>query len=219
MITPALTFTTVGEELRRAVVWEDVVARVLPPARFRHAMGAAALASELARRFDHAEEALVTRAALIHDIGRGFPTAFLGQVEEWFGWRPDDEEVTAGAALLHGPAGGAVATAAGLPEWAAAAVRYHVTGRPQLTLADKIVMAADAAEASRRYPWAMTAREILDWSLDVAVAFWLRLKAAAVEREGRSVHTRSKEAFASFPAEVRAEAERLVYKMRLRGVI
>jgi HD superfamily phosphohydrolase YqeK len=112
--------------------------------------------------------------------------------------------------LMHGPAGAAVAAALGLPEEGVAAVRYHVTGRPDLTLLDKIIMAADAAEETRPYPWAAAARRALQDSLELAVAFWIKLKTEQVRAGGGVVHPRSSQTLAALGSETAAEARRLV---------
>ena len=113
-----------------------------------------------------------------------------------------------GADLLHGPAGAAAAAALGLPTEGAAAVRYHVTGRPDLTPADMIVMAADAAEETRPYAWAAAAREALATSLGLAVAFWVYLKAEKVRAAGLPLHPRSAETLAALDDTLAAEARR-----------
>ncbi|UCH78849.1 MAG: HD domain-containing protein, partial [Candidatus Coatesbacteria bacterium] len=121
----------------------------MPARRWRHCREASRLAEELAGRYGHVEPALVARAALLHDVGRSWRLSSLRAVSEWYGWEPDAEEWEGGEGLLHGPAGAAFASALGLSPEGAAAIRYHVTGRPDLSATDKLVMAADACEAGR----------------------------------------------------------------------
>jgi putative nucleotidyltransferase with HDIG domain len=195
--------------LRGADDLASAVRGALPAERWRHSEAAARLAGELAERYGYAEPDVVRRAALLHDVGRGLSLPALRGVPDWYGWPPDEAEWAGGADLLHGPAGAAVATALGLAAEGAAAVRYHVTGRPALTLADRIIMAADAAEETRPYDWAEVAREALETSLELAVAFWVYLKVEKVRAAGLPLHPRSAETLAAFDAKLVAEARRL----------
>jgi HD superfamily phosphohydrolase YqeK len=111
---------------------------------------------------------------------------------------------------MHGPAGAAVAAALGLAGEGATAIRYHVAGRADLSLLDKIIMAADAAEETREYPWAAAARRALQDSLDLAVAFWITFKAEQVRAAGHTLHPRSSQTLASLGSRIAAEARRLV---------
>lgn len=183
---------------------------IMPAQRWRHCREASRLAEDLAARYGHRSPALVARAALLHDVGRAWRESALRALSEWYGWEPDAEEWAGGVGLLHGPAGAAFASALGFPPEGAAAIRYHVTGRPDLTVTDKIVMAADACEPGRPHPWAVAAREALTSSLDRAVAFWVVLKTEHVRAAGLALHRRSAATLASLDGELVAEAQLLV---------
>ncbi len=206
---PRYDFESLVAALSRAEDLSSALRRIMPDARRRHSEAASDLAGDLAARYGHPDADAVRRAALLHDVGRTLGLAALKGIAHWHGWPPDDHEWAAGANLLHGPAGAAVAQAVGLSAEGAAAVRYHVTGRPELTPADKIVMAADAAERTRRYAWAPAAREALAVSLDLAVAFWLVLKVEKVRAAGLTLHPRSSQTLDALGADVVAEARRL----------
>lgn len=206
---PGGDFGRLVATLQRADDLESAVRGVLPEERWRHSEAAARLAGELADRYGYPEPDVVRRAALLHDVGRALEVPALRDVSDWYGWPPDEDEWSGGADLLHGPAGAAVASALGLAAEGAAAVRYHVTGRPDLTLADRIIMAADAAEETRPYAWAPAAREALGTSLELAVAFWVYLKVEKVRAAGFPLHHRSAETLAAFDATLIAEARRL----------
>jgi putative nucleotidyltransferase with HDIG domain len=192
---------------------EDVslaLREVMPAERWRHSEAAARLAAELAARYRYSVADVARRAALLHDVGRSLTPSALEAIVDWRGWPPDDDERAAGPDLMHGPAGAAVAAALGLAEEGVAAIRYHVTGRADLALLDKIIMAADAAEETRQYPWAAAARRALENSLELAVAFWTTLKTEQVRAAGGVVHPRSSQTLAALGSEKAAEARRLV---------
>ncbi len=182
----------------------------MPPGRWRHSDAASSLAAELATRYRYPAADVARRAALLHDVGRTLTNSALAAIVDWRGWPPDEDERAAGPGLMHGPAGAAVAAALGLAGEGATAIRYHVTGRADLSLLDKIIMAADAAEETRQYPWAAGARRALQDSLDLAVAFWLTLKAEQVRAAGRKLHPRSSQTLVSLGSRIAAEARRLV---------
>jgi putative nucleotidyltransferase with HDIG domain len=210
-MSAALDFDGLVAALRGADDWGAALRTVLPAGRWRHSEAASRLASTLAGRYGYEPADLARRAALLHDVGRALPASALSEIGDWRGWPPDDAERAAGPGLLHGPAGAAVAAALGLPEEGVAAIRYHVTGHPDSDLLGKIVMAADAAEETRPYPWAEAARRALEDSLELAVAFWITLKAELVLADGGVVHPRSSRTLASLGSETVAEARRLVF--------
>jgi HD superfamily phosphohydrolase YqeK len=185
----------------------------MEPRRRRHSLATASLAGELGVRYGYGDAGALARAALLHDVGRSLDEAEGVRAAAAYGWPADELEQTGGMGLIHGPAGAAIASAV-IEKELAASIRYHVTGRPGATVADKIIMAADAAEPTRAYPWAPTARLALATSLDVAVAFWLTLKTDSVRAAGRQVHPRALAALADVDAAVLAEAERLAVPFR-----
>jgi len=188
---------------------DSALCHIFPAGRRRHALGAASLAASLAERHGYPDAGALYRGGLLHDAGRALKAGALRSLADWRGWPPDDAELRGGDGLLHGPAGAAVAAALGLPADVCGAIRYHVTGRPGATLAEIITMAADAAEPSRPYAWADAARAALAESLDLAVAFWIHLKAGFVKADGGAVHPRAAAMWASLDDAVKREAERL----------
>ncbi len=196
--------------LRGADDLSSVLGTIMPPGRWRHSDAASRLAAELATRYRYPAADVARRAALLHAVGRTLTTSSLAAIVDWRGWPADEDERAVGPGLMHGPAGAAVAAALGLAGEGATAIRYHVTGRADLSLLDKIIMAADAAEETRQYPWAAAARRALQDSLDLAVAFWITLKAEQVRAAGRKLHPRSSQTLASLGSRIAAEARRLV---------
>jgi predicted HD superfamily hydrolase involved in NAD metabolism len=144
------------------------VQEALSPRRFQHVCGVVHTAEELARRFGaDAEKARL--AAWIHDYAREWPKERLEQTAREVGIDASFFEVTE---LLHGPI---VAALAG--QWFGIedaevhnAVRYHTSGRPGMSLLEKIVCLADAIEPGRKYPGVEQLRQIAETDLEEALA-------------------------------------------------
>lgn len=101
--------------------------RTLKPGRYRHTLGVAETAARLAEAYG-ADPKRARLAGLLHDCGK-----------------------EAGDALGHAAAGAALAEQKyGVtdPE-VLAAVRYHTTGRPAMSLLEKIIFVADYIEPGR----------------------------------------------------------------------
>jgi predicted HD superfamily hydrolase involved in NAD metabolism len=144
------------------------VQKELSPRRFQHVCGVVQMAEELAKRFGtDVEKARL--AAWIHDYAREWPVERLTQTAKEAGVDPSFFEVTE---LLHGPI-----AAANAPKWFGIededvrnAVRYHTSGRPGMSLLEKIVCLADAIEPGRRYPGVEQLRQIAEHDLEEALA-------------------------------------------------
>lgn len=128
---------------------KERVQQELSPRRFGHTVGVVQTAEKLARQHGISPER-ARIAAWIHDVAREWSVERLVQVAE-------QVEVPAGFGgipkLLHGPIAAAL-----LRDWfeiqdeeIANAIRYHTTGRIEMTMMDKIIYLADAIEPGRCY--------------------------------------------------------------------
>lgn len=147
---------------------QEATRRQMPDKRWRHTLGVVDSALELARRFggntDKAE-----LAALLHDFAKAWPTARQEQVIREHGLPPElldyDKE------LWHAHVGAwAVREEHGIEdEEVLDAIRYHTSGRINMTLTDKIVCLADYIEPGRDYPGVHKIRELAEHNLEQAL--------------------------------------------------
>ncbi|WAH38519.1 bis(5'-nucleosyl)-tetraphosphatase (symmetrical) YqeK [Alicyclobacillus dauci] len=149
------------EELSR-----DVKA-ALTPHRFQHVQGVVTCAVDLAKRYGVSiEQAEI--AAWLHDLAREWPREKLVNAVETI-------EVPHGfatiPALLHGPIAAHLGrTKYGIEdELILEAVRYHTTGRPDMTDLDMVLFVADAIEPGRTYNGVEAIRQAASKSLAEAV--------------------------------------------------
>jgi predicted HD superfamily hydrolase involved in NAD metabolism len=178
---------------------EEKLAALLTEKRYAHSVSAAAEAARLAPYYEVDEEKAYT-AGLLHDCGKDLPYKDAKALPFTPGFEPDAEEL-ASKALIHGPASAALAAEVfGVddPE-ILGAVRYHITGRPDPSPMDFVVMAADCIEPAREFPGAEKLRELATVDPDAAVVAWILLKVESATRDGDKPHGRSGEMLASLP--------------------
>ncbi len=154
-------------KLELQAVMESVRAQ-MPEKRWLHTIGVRDTAIRLARKYG-ADPVQAEWAAVLHDVAKYWPVekqrqALLdaGDTEPWLQYEKP---------LWHAPVGAIVAE----QEYQVAdelildAIRYHTSGRPQMTLLDKIVCLADYIEPGRNFPGVDRLRELADVSLESAL--------------------------------------------------
>jgi len=178
---------------------EEKLAALLAEERYAHSVSTAGEAARLAPYYDMDGEKAFT-AALLHDCGKDLSQKDAMALPFQPGFEPDAEEL-ANKALIHGPAGAAVAAEAfGIGDQEIlGAIRYHITGRPDPGPLDFVVMAADCIEPTREFPGSEKLREVAAVDPDAAVVAWILLKVESATRDGHKPHGRSGEMLASLP--------------------
>lgn len=135
--------------------------------RLNHVRGVVSSISELAKIYGADEHAAKT-AAWLHDIAREWDKKHLLEIADKAGVESEFRSVKE---LLHGP----VAAWLGKTEYGIQenpildAVYYHTTGRPDMSLLDKLLFVADAIEPSRSYPGVEKIRILAKDKLNLAV--------------------------------------------------
>ena len=133
-------------------------------------------------------------AAILHDITKGLDSGEQLRLCEKYGMMPDIQERENGK-LLHAISGAGLARAEfGVCEAVFEAILYHTTGRPGMTLLDKVLYTADYIEPNRNFAEVSKLRELAYTDLDAAVAYGLALTAEALREKGAAQHPRSKAA-------------------------
>ena len=160
----------------------------LKPTRVEHVRGAEAMARRLALRWG-ADQSDAAEAAILHDCTKKYDRDGQLRICEKYGIIPDKWEL-ANDRLLHARTGAAFAADQfGAPEHIASAIRWHTTGRPDMTLLEQIVFLADAIEENRRpYPALELIRREAFQDLDGATELCLRRTLAFLEEQGETIH-------------------------------
>ena len=155
----------------------------LKPARYTHSLGVEKMSAELAM----AHGADVEKAAFAgryHDIAKCFDDETMNSYVRKFGL--DDMYIDNNPLAHSKVAAGILHEEFGVnDEEVLDAVRYHTTGREDMTLLDEIVYVADAIEENRNYPGLKELQEQAMTDLDGACLFVMDYMLGRLELKGR----------------------------------
>ena len=155
----------------------------LKPARYTHSLGVEKMSARLAA----AHGADVEKAAFAgryHDIAKCFDNETMNRYVRNFGL--DDMYIDNNPLAHSKVAAGILHEEFGVnDEEVLDAVRYHTTGREDMTLLDEIVYVADAIEENRNYPGLKELQEQAMTDLDGACLFVMDYMLGRLELKGR----------------------------------
>lgn len=163
--------------------------------RVNHAIGCCESAVELAKRFG-ADPVAAARAGILHDVTK----ALTGEEQLHFcacHQIPVNETERLSPGLLHAKtAAWAAEHIFGESPEVCQAIRWHTTGKADMTDLQKIVYIADYIEPNRIYPGVETIREAVEEGLDAAMVAGLSDALAFVRKRGKPVCDESVQALA-----------------------
>ena len=165
----------------------------LSPNRVAHTAGCESEAVQLAMRWgENPERAAV--AGILHDVTKkpDFDTQL--KLCEKYGIILDETEKHS-PQLLHARTGAALAKDEfGVPDDVADAIRWHTTGKPDMTLLEKIIYLADIIEPNRDYEGVEELRELAYEDIDRAMGRALEISLESIRRRNIVPHTDTIEA-------------------------
>ncbi|MEH7333999.1 bis(5'-nucleosyl)-tetraphosphatase (symmetrical) YqeK [Neobacillus drentensis] len=146
----------------------QLVKKQLTEHRYQHTLGVMETAIILANRYG-ADEKKAELAAIFHDYAKFRPKEEMKDIIAAKGFPQDLLEYN--AELWHAPVGTyLVEKEAGISDRDVLdAIRYHTSGRPGMTLLEKIIYLADYIEPGRHFPGVDEVREMAQGSLDKAL--------------------------------------------------
>lgn len=136
--------------------------------RYQHTLGVMETAIALAKQYGGNEQK-AELAAIFHDYAKFRPKAEMKKIITDQGFPQDLLEFN--SELWHAPAGAhLVEKEAGISDREVLeAIRYHTSGRPGMTLLDKIIYLADYIEPGRHFPGVEEVRDMAKENLDKAL--------------------------------------------------
>lgn len=161
--------------------------KALDHQRYEHTLGVEQTAREMARIFGEDEERAAL-AGLLHDCAKCMP---LSQMVKAAKHAKIDDVMKESKALMHAVAGMCVAQEIyGVEDEAVlSAIRWHTTGRADMTRLEKIIYLADMIEPNRKpFPGLEQLRALCMTDLDGAMHAALRMSLEHVQEQGKTLH-------------------------------
>ena len=157
--------------------------------RYRHSLGVADEAVRLALHYG-ADDKKAYLAGLVHDCAKEIPVEkAIALLREKYGMLPDCVALKS-PNVLHGPLGAYMAQSLFQiydPE-ILDAVRYHTTGKANMSLLSKIIYIADYIEPGRSYPDVEKLRELTYEDIDRAILFGIDFTIGNLVNRGVVIH-------------------------------
>ena len=155
----------------------------LSPKRIPHVQGCEWEAVRLAKRWGESEED-AAEAGIWHDITKKLVLSEQLILSEKYGIINDTYE-TANVKLLHAKTGAALARDLfNISDRVYSAIRWHTTGKPDMTLLEKIIYMADYIEPNRDFPGVDKLRKLAYEDLDAAMVLGLKMSLEDIRSYG-----------------------------------
>ena len=165
----------------------------LKPKRMPHVLGTEQEAVRLARRYG-GDEIQARIAALLHDCTKKLDMPEQLALCAQYGIELDELEQKA-LKLLHSKTGAAIARDVfGVEDAVYDAIWYHTTGKPDMTLLEKIIYLADYIEPSRDFDGVDTLRQAVYEDLDHGLLMGLSMTIQEMVEMGNPVHHLTRDA-------------------------
>ena len=155
----------------------------LSPKRIPHVQDCEWEAVRLAKRWGESEED-AAEAGILHDITKKLVLSEQLILSEKYGIINDTYE-TANVKLLHAKTGAALARDLfNISDRVYSAIRWHTTGKPDMTLLEKIIYMADYIEPNRDFPGVDKLRKLAYEDLDAAMVLGLKMSLEDIRSYG-----------------------------------
>lgn len=166
----------------------------LEPQRIAHVVGCESEAVMLAKTWGEDPDTAAT-AGILHDITKKFRGEEQLNLCRKYGIVYDEAEAQ-NTAILHARTGAAMARELfHVSEEIQNAIRWHTTGKPDMSTLEKILYLADFIEPTRDFPGLDELRELAYKDLDAAMALALSLSLGDIRRRGHEVYKNTLDAY------------------------
>ena len=172
-----------------------IVKKSLSSKRFLHTVGVEREAVTLALRWG-IDPMAARRAAILHDVTKEVEDQL--KLCEKYAIMPDGWAI-ANHKLFHAQTGAEEAKGLGESDEVVSAIRWHTTGRPNMTKLEKVLYLADFVEPFRKNPeWLSELRGLVYEDLDKAMLKGLEMSIVELLQRRQDIHPSSSEALAWF---------------------
>lgn len=168
--------------------------RFLDEKRIPHVRGCEEEAAHLAQRWGESHSAAAA-AGILHDCTKRLKYEEQLQLIKKYDIVCDASLLRA-PKLLHAVTGAALAELEfSMPEEIVRAIRWHTTGRPAMSLLEKIIYLADYIEPGRDFPGVQELRKAAYEDLNGAMALGLRMSLEDLQSRGTQPHPDTQNAY------------------------
>lgn len=166
----------------------------LEPERIAHVVGCESEAVMLAKTWGEDPDTAAT-AGILHDITKKFRGEEQLNLCRKYGIVYDEAEAR-NTAILHARTGAAMARELfHISDEIYEAIRWHTTGKPDMSTLEKILYLADFIEPTRDFPGLEELRKLAYRDLDAAMALALSMCLGDIRRRGREVYKDTLDAY------------------------
>lgn len=164
-----------------------IVEEQLTEHRYQHTHGVMETAIELSKRFN-ADEKKAETAAIFHDYAKFRPKDEMKQII--IDQHMPSDLLIHNTELWHAPVGAyLVKTEVGIEdEEILNAIRFHTSGRENMTLLEKVIFVADYIEPGRHFPGVEEGRELAKQDLDHALIYALRNTIMFLAKKSQAIY-------------------------------
>ena len=177
----------------------EAVKPYLTPKRVAHVAGCESEAVKLAMHYGEDAES-AAEAGILHDITKKLTREEQLILCDKYGIICDKDQL-ANEKLLHAITGAALARAEfGVSDAVYSAIRWHTTGKPDMTLLEKIIYMADYIEPTRDFPGVEKLQALAYKDLDAAMALGLEMSLEDIRAHGVQPHRDTADAWQWYTA-------------------
>lgn len=164
------------------------------PKRIPHVMGCEEEAAKLAARWGYDADT-AREAGILHDITKKLDLEEQLLLCDKYGILNDTLENNS-EKLLHSKTGAAFSEDMfGIPDDIFTSIRWHTTGRAEMTLLEKIIYLADYVEKTRDFEGVEVLRKLCYEDLNAAMELGLKMSIEDLEERGSPIHPKTLEAY------------------------
>ena len=186
-------------------VWlREQAKTMLKPKRVPHVLGCEQEAVRLAGRWG-ADREDAAEAAILHDITKKFELNEQLLLCGEYGIIPDETERVS-TKLLHAKTGAAIARERyGVSDAVYDAIRWHTTGKPDMSLLEEVIYMADYIEPTRSFEGVDELRRLAYEDLDRAMLLGLEMSLEEIADRGEKAHEATAAALEWYRKKVRSK--------------
>lgn len=184
----------------------EIVKEQLTEHRYQHTLGVMETAIKLAERYN-ADVKKAETAAIFHDYAKFRPKDEMKQII--IDQHMPQDLLIHNTETWHAPVGAyLVKTEVGIEDTEILdAIRFHTSGRENMTLLEKVIFVADYIEPGRHFPGVEEVRDVAKKNLDTALIYSLRNTILFLAKKSQAIYPDTLRTYNSLIIEKKGESK------------